>query len=85
MQNYAEDAVQEHIHSLQKTFFKEKRNRSYAPFSRNIKKEDIDIIMKRAMKQSDRYLKMKAVCVLKGYYFHLKSLELFYSPSTCCK
>ncbi len=60
MQNYAEDAVQEHIHSLQKTFFKEKRNRSYAPFSRNIKKEDIDIIMKRAMKQSDRYLKMKA-------------------------
>lgn len=60
MQTYAEDAVEEHIHSLQKTFFKEKRNRSYAPFSRNMKKEDIDIIMKRAMKQSDRYLRMKA-------------------------
>jgi penicillin-binding protein 1A len=60
MQTYAEDAVEEHIHGLQKTFFKEKRNRSYAPFSRNMKKEDIDVIMKRAMKQSDRYLKMKA-------------------------
>ena len=60
MQTFAEDAVEEHIHALQKTFFNEKRHRSYAPFSRNMKKEDIDIIMKRSMKQSERYLKMKA-------------------------
>jgi len=60
MQQYAEDAVDEHIHSLQKTFFKEKRNRSYAPFARNIKKEEIEGIMQNSMKQSERYLKMKA-------------------------
>ena len=60
MQTYAEDAVDEHIHALQKTFFREKRNRSYAPFARNIKSEDIAMIMKRSVKQSERYLKMKA-------------------------
>src|SRR5665647_1069616 len=60
MQQYAEDAVDEHIHGLQKTFFKEKRNRSYAPFARNVNKEEIDGIMQRSMKQSERYLKMKA-------------------------
>lgn len=60
MQQYAEDAVDEHMQSLQKTFFKEKRNRSYAPFARNMKQEDIDATMLRSMKQSDRYYKMKA-------------------------
>ncbi len=60
MQRYAEEAVDEHIQTLQKTFFREKKNRSYAPFSRSVKKEDIDAIMKRAMKQSERYLRMKA-------------------------
>jgi len=60
MQRYAEDAVSEHIQSLQKTFFREKRNRSYAPFSRRLKKDEIKGIMNNAMKQSERYLKMKA-------------------------
>ena len=60
MQGYAEDAVDEHIHSLQKTFFDEKKNRSYAPFSRKMKPEDIDLIMKRSIKQSERYLRMKS-------------------------
>ncbi len=60
MQTYAEEAVEEHIHSLQKTFFNEKKNRSYAPFSRKMKPEDIDLIMNRSVKQSDRYLRMKA-------------------------
>ena len=60
MQQYAEDAVDEHMQSLQKTFFKEKKNRSYAPFARNMKQEDIDATMLRSMKQSDRYYKMKA-------------------------
>jgi len=60
MQQYAEDAVDEHIHGLQKSFFKEKRNRSYAPFARNVNKEEIDGIMQRSMKQSERYIKMKA-------------------------
>jgi penicillin-binding protein 1A len=60
MQHYAEDAVDQHMQSLQKTFFKEKKNRSYAPFARNMKQEDIDATLTRSMKQSDRYLKMKA-------------------------
>ena len=60
MQRYAEDAVDEHIHDLQKAFFKEKRKRSYAPFARNVNQEEINSIMTRSMKQSERYLKMKA-------------------------
>lgn len=56
MQQYAEEAVREHIgNSLQPTFFKEKDGRSYAPFSRDLKSEEIDDIMTRAMKQTDRY------------------------------
>jgi len=39
MQRYAEDAVNEHMQSLQKTFFREKKNRSYAPYSKNMKQE----------------------------------------------
>ena len=58
MQRYAEDAVETHMQSLQKTFFKEKRNRSYAPFSRHVAPEDIEMILKRSMKQSERYLHM---------------------------
>lgn len=60
MQAYAEDAVDEHMQVLQKAFFKEKRNRSYAPFARNMSQGDIEATMMRSMKQSDRYLKMKS-------------------------
>jgi len=60
MQHYAEQAVEEHMQKLQNMFFKEKKNRSYAPFARNMKQADIDITMMRSMKQSDRYFKMKA-------------------------
>jgi penicillin-binding protein 1A len=60
MQKYAEEAVDEHIHELQKTFFKEKRKRSYAPFSKSVNTDEINSIMTRSMKQSERYLKMKA-------------------------
>jgi len=60
MQRYAEDAVDEHMQSLQGKFFREKKNRSYAPFSRNMKPEDIASTLKKSMKQSDRYLKMKS-------------------------
>ena len=60
MQKYAEEAVKEHIESLQITFFNEKKGRSYAPFSRHLKPELIDDIMNRSMKQSERYIKMKA-------------------------
>jgi len=60
MQHYAEEAVEQHMKGLQKSFFKEKKNRSYAPFARNMKQEDIDATLTRSMKQSDRYFRLKA-------------------------
>ncbi|NLO70282.1 MAG: penicillin-binding protein, partial [Porphyromonadaceae bacterium] len=55
MQTYAEEAVDEHMKSLQKQFFREKRGRSYAPFSRHLTKKEVETIMNNAMRQSDRY------------------------------
>ncbi|MDR3704688.1 MAG: transglycosylase domain-containing protein [Paludibacteraceae bacterium] len=59
MQKYAEEAVDEHIQSLQKKFFDEKKGRSYAPFSRLLSKEQITASMDKSMRQSDRYIGMK--------------------------
>lgn len=59
MQQYAEEAVSEHIQALQAEFFKEKRNKSYAPFSADLTQEEIDGIMNRAMRQTDRYRALK--------------------------
>lgn len=59
MQQYAEEAVNEHIQALQKDFYKEKKGKSYAPFSRDLSREEIDGIMNRAMRQTDRYRAMK--------------------------
>lgn len=55
MQKYAEEAVSEHMQDLQKSFFREKRKKSYAPFSKDLTEEDIDGIMNRSMRQTDRY------------------------------
>lgn len=60
MQQYATEAVREHIGmDLQKKFTEEKKGRSYAPFTKNIKQEDMDGILNRSMKQSDRYRNLK--------------------------
>ncbi len=59
MQRYAEEAVQEHMKDLQARFFREKRNKSYAPFSRQMTKEEINAAMTRSMKQSERYRVLK--------------------------
>ena len=59
MQQYAEEAVSEHIQALQKSFFREKRKKSYAPFSQDLTPEDIDAIMHRSMRQTDRYRALK--------------------------
>ncbi|MDR0232416.1 MAG: transglycosylase domain-containing protein [Dysgonamonadaceae bacterium] len=60
MQTYAEEAIKEHVGlDLQDRFFKEKKGRSYAPFSRDMKTNDIEGIINRAMKQSDRYKRLK--------------------------
>ncbi len=60
MQVYAEEAIKEHIgFNLQDEFFKEKKGREYAPFSRHLKEKDREEILNRAMKQSDRYRSLK--------------------------
>ena len=59
MQQYAEEAVSEHIQDLQKSFFREKRKKSYAPFSKDLTPEEIDGIMNRSMRQTDRYRILK--------------------------
>lgn len=60
MQKYAEESVDEHIKSLQSSFFKEKKGRSYAPFSKKVTPEEIQGILNRSIKDSDRYRRMKS-------------------------
>jgi penicillin-binding protein 1A len=60
MQQYAEEAVREHIGgTLQPAFFREKKGSSYAPFSRTLSQDEIDGIMLRSMQQTDRYRGLK--------------------------
>lgn len=60
MQQYAEEAVREHVGgTLQPAFFKEKKGRSYAPFSRILSQEQVDTILFRSMQQTDRYRGLK--------------------------
>lgn len=60
MQTYAEKALQEHMKNLQKAFFAEnnsKKNKT-APFL-DISQDEINRIMERAMKGSNRWKKLK--------------------------
>ena len=59
MQQYAEEAVEEHLKELQGHFFQEKRGRKTAPFSSRISQQQVDEIMTRAVRQSDRYHNMR--------------------------
>ena len=58
MQQYAEEAVKEHMSNLQTHFFKEQKYNKTAPFY-DIEPTDVSIIFDRAKKNSDRYKKMK--------------------------
>ena len=59
MQKYAEDAVTEHLKELQGYFFKEKKGAKKAPYTFRLTQEQVDEILGRAMRQSDRYRLMK--------------------------
>ncbi|MGL4412306.1 MAG: transglycosylase domain-containing protein [Bacteroidales bacterium] len=60
MQGYAEEAVTEHMSkTIQPTFFKEKRGRKSAPFSKNVTDSEVESILNRSMRQSERYRVMK--------------------------
>ena len=58
MQQYAEEAVVEHMQDLQKRFFKEKKGAKKAPYTWRLTQEEVDGILNRAMRQSDRYRAM---------------------------
>lgn len=62
MQRYAEEAVKEHLQSLQKQFFREKRGVKNAPYTTNrgeLSEDVLEGIIRRALKQTDRYRIMK--------------------------
>lgn len=61
MQQYAEEAVQEHVAEyLQPRFFKEKKGRKTAPYTNQLSAEEVDAILNRSIKQSERRRVMKA-------------------------
>ena len=75
MQNYAEEAVYEHMNDLQKMFSKECLNKKNAPFAWNISKQEIEGIMNSSVKRSDRYRQLK-----EDGLSHEKIIEIFHKP-----
>jgi penicillin-binding protein 1A len=59
MQQYAEEAVNEHIQSLQELFIKDCKRKKNAPFAWNVTQQEITNILTTAMKRSDRWRNMK--------------------------
>lgn len=66
MQTYANKAIAKHLsQSLQPAFFKEKEGRYYAPYSSDlgsggrVLKEEVDKLLHRAMRNTDRYRALK--------------------------
>ena len=64
MQQYAEEAIQEHMSNLQSYFFKEQQNNETAPFY-DLEKPEIDRIIERGKKNSDRYKRLKTAGISK--------------------
>ena len=58
IQQYAQEAVQEHLSNLQDYFFKEQSENETAPFY-DLEEEQVEMIYNRAVKNSDRYKRMK--------------------------
>lgn len=59
MQRHAEAAVKEHLGEyLQKQFFREKKGRDYAPYSRDFK-DQVEHLLTVAMRQTERYRILK--------------------------
>ena len=64
MQQYAEEAIQEHMSNLQSYFFKEQQNNETAPFY-DLEKPEIDRIIERGKKNSGRYKRLKTAGISK--------------------
>jgi len=77
MQEYAEEAVNEHMADLQRSFFKECLKKRNAPFAWNVTKKEIDDIMSASIKRSDRYRELKAQKLS-----HDEIIRTFHKPSS---
>ena len=75
MQRYAEEAVSEHMQAQQKAFFRELKRKKNAPFSKQLTQEEVDGIMNRSMRQTDRYRIMK-----RAEYSHDSIMAAFMTP-----
>jgi penicillin-binding protein 1A len=60
MQGYAEKALKNHLVDLQARFDKEKKGAKNAPYSNNLTQKQIQEILDRAMRQSERWVTMKS-------------------------
>lgn len=58
MQQYAEEAVNEHMSNLQRVFFKVEGDRKTFPFN-SINERQVDNLLKQSMRRTDRYRSMK--------------------------
>ena len=58
MQGYAEEAMRIHLSSLQKDFNKHWKGYTNAPFPKDFDQEQIEQILKQAMRRSERYRKL---------------------------
>ncbi|MBA3663684.1 MAG: transglycosylase domain-containing protein [Bacteroidetes bacterium] len=75
MQQYAEEAVNEHMADLQRMFNKDLKQKKNAPFAWNVNKQEIENIMNSSIKRSDRYRSGK-----KAGMSHDDIVATFYKP-----
>ena len=59
MQEYAEEAVRDHMSDIQDRFFRSKANSKTAPFSNSLTQTQVNNILERSIRQSDRYKSLK--------------------------
>jgi penicillin-binding protein 1A len=60
LQKYAEEAVNEHMKGyLQRTFYSEKKGMKNAPFAADLTRKQIDEIIDRSMRNTDRYRSLR--------------------------
>ena len=59
IQQYAEQAMEQHMKDIQKSFFKECKQKKNAPFDIKLTKEEISSIMNSSMRRTDRYRGLK--------------------------
>ncbi len=76
MQKYAEEAVDEHMHNLQRVFNKDLAQKKNYPFAWNVTQAEIKNMMDASIKRSDRYRELK-----KQGLSHEQIVATFHKPS----